>query len=293
LRYYELARRLHPGRPIALHLYDGGHQRAQNKPADGTLLATRVKAFLDHYVKGTGPRPTMGVTALTQTCPSTAPSGSPYQAPWWEALHPGEVRYTSRPAQTVLSTAGDPAIAQRFDPVLGGLACTTALATDQGAGVATYRLPPAVGSGYTLLGAPAVTADLNVTGQYAYIAARLLDVDPGTNTETLVARGVYRIDPNAPNGRQVFQLHPGAWRFAAGHIPKLELLGQDSPYRRPSNGTFSISVSNLRLRLPVHEFVVHRYCSAGPPTTSAPEVRGAGPGRGRPSWACGPTPWTR
>jgi hypothetical protein len=51
----------------------------------------------------------------------------------------------------------------------------------------------------------------------------------------------------------VFQLHPGAWHFAAGHIPKLELLGQDSPYVRTSNGQFSISVSDLQLRLPVHE----------------------------------------
>jgi len=51
----------------------------------------------------------------------------------------------------------------------------------------------------------------------------------------------------------VFQLHPGAWHFATGHVPKLELLGQDSPYLRPSNGVFSISVSNLALRLPVHE----------------------------------------
>jgi hypothetical protein len=51
----------------------------------------------------------------------------------------------------------------------------------------------------------------------------------------------------------VFQLHPGAWRFAAGHVPKLELLGQDAPYARPSNGQFQIRVSNLQLRLPVHE----------------------------------------
>jgi hypothetical protein len=36
-------------------------------------------------------------------------------------------------------------------------------------------------------------------------------------------------------------------------VPKLELLGQDSPYARTSNGQFSISVSGLQLRLPVHE----------------------------------------
>jgi hypothetical protein len=253
LRYYNLERSLYPSDPIALFEFDGGHQRGQNKPADLELMNAREDAFIDYYVKGAGPQPTLGVTALTQTCPSSAPSGGPYEAPTWGALHPGEVDYSSKPAQTILSTGGNPTISKTFDPVVGGLACTTAPATNEGAGVATYQLPAATGSGYTLLGSPTVSADANVTGTFAYVAARLLDVDPATNTETLVARGVYRIDPIAPNGLQVFQLHPGAWHFAAGHIPELELLGQDTPYLRPSNGVFSISVSNLQLRLPVHE----------------------------------------
>jgi predicted acyl esterase len=123
-------------------------------------------------------------------------------------------------------------------------------ATDQGTGVATYRLPPS--TGYTLLGAPQVTATLNVTGSFPLIAARLWDVDPSTNTETLVTRGLYRINSTSPNGQQTFQLHPGAWTFAPGHIAKLELLGQDPPYARTSNGTFSIAVSGLKLTLPTH-----------------------------------------
>jgi len=254
LRYYNLHRALYPSAPISLLFYDGGHQRGQNKPADGALLRARIQAFMDHYVKRTGPRPATGVTALTQTCPKSAPSGGPYTAPTWAGLHPGEVAYRSRAAQTVLSSAGDPALSNTFDPVLGGLACTTAPAADQGAGVATYRLPAATGSGYTLLGSPTVSARLKVTGESAFIAARLLDVDPATNTETLVARGVYRIDPDARSGRRVvFQLYPAAWRFASGHIPKLELLGQDFPYTSKSSTEFSISVSNLRLRLPVHD----------------------------------------
>ncbi len=253
LRYYNLERSLYPSDPIGLFFADIGHQRADNKPADDALLAPRIKAFFDHYVKGTRPQPTLGVTALTQTCPSSVASRGPYHAATWAALHPGEVDFNSKPAQTILSTAGSSTISKAFDPVLGGLACTTAPATDEGAGVATYRLPTAAGSGYTLLGSPTVIADLDVTGKFAYIAARLLDVDPATNTETLVARGVYRIDPNAPDGLQAFQLHPGAWHFAAGHVAELELLGRDAPYLRPSNGVFSISVSNLQLRLPVHE----------------------------------------
>jgi hypothetical protein len=257
LRYYNLERSLYPSDPVSLFAFDGGHQRGQNKPADVTLLHTLIKAFLQHYVKGTGGQATTGVTARAQTCPASAPSGRLYHAPTWAGLHPREVDFSSEPTQTILSTAGDQTISKTFDPVFGGGACATVAATDLGVGVATYRLPAATRSGYTLLGSPTVTADMNVTGDDAYIAARLLDVDPATNTETLVARGVYRIDSNAPDGPQVFQLHPAAWHFAAGHVPKLELLGQDAGgapanYLRPSNGVFSVSVSNLRLQLPVH-----------------------------------------
>ncbi len=256
LRYYNYVRAHYPSDPISLFAFDGGHPRGQNKVADDLQLPTRIKAFLDHYVKGTGRQPTLGVTALTQTCPISVPSGGPYHAATWAALHPGEVVYSSKPAQAILSSAGDPAISHAFDPVFAashGASCATAPATDQGAGVASYRLPAATGSGYTLLGSPTVIADLHVTGKFAYIAARLLDVNPATNTETLVARGVYRIDPKAPDGLQVFQLNANGWHFAAGHVAKLELLGQDAPYARPSNGVFSISVSQLQLRLPVHE----------------------------------------
>jgi hypothetical protein len=51
----------------------------------------------------------------------------------------------------------------------------------------------------------------------------------------------------------VFQLHPNGWRFVAGHVPKLELLGQSVPYGRASNGVFTVTVSRLELRLPVRE----------------------------------------
>ncbi|MGH2916464.1 MAG: CocE/NonD family hydrolase [Solirubrobacteraceae bacterium] len=284
LRYYNLERSLYPNDPFALFDFDGGHMRGQNKPADRALLSQRIQAFFDHYVKGTGATPQLGATALTQTCPASAPSGGPYWAPTWAGLHPGEVDLSSAAAQTISSSAGDPTIAKTFDPIAGGGACATATATDQGAGVASYRLAAATGDGYTLLGAPTVTAKLAPGGQYPLIAARLLDVDPATNTETLVARGLYRV---TSGGVQTFQLHPGAWHFAAGQIPKLELLGQDPPYARTSNGQFTISVSDLELQLPVHE------APGTSPVVQAPHpppTGGSGPGgvggpgghRGRP-----------
>ncbi len=253
LRYYNLDRSLYPSDPVSLFDWDGGHPRGQNKAADSAVLSGRIESFFDHYVKGAGPQPPLGATALLQTCPASTPSGSPITAASWAALHPGEVDFSATATQTVSSTAGSAAISAKVDPITGGGACVTVPAADQGAGVATYRLPAATGSGYTLLGAPTVIADLSVSGTFPYIAARLWDVAPGAGTQTLVARGVYRLDPSAPDGLQVFQLHPGAWHFAAGHVPKLELLGRDPPYLRPSNGVFSIAVGDLQLRLPVHE----------------------------------------
>ncbi len=253
LVYYNLLRSLYPSAPVTVLFGDIGHQRAQSKPADLMLSSGRIHAFFDYYLKGAGPRPAQDVTALTQTCPKSAPSGGPYAAATWAALHPGVVSFSSKPSQTILSTGGDPKVSKAFDPVTGGLSCTTAPAADEGRGVATYRLPAPTGSGYTLLGSPTVTADLKVTGEFAYIAGRLVDVDLATHTKTLVSRGAYRIDPKAPNGRQTFQLSANGWRFAPGHIPQLELLGRDAPFLRPSNGVFSIAVSNLELRLPTHE----------------------------------------
>ena len=253
LVYYNRLRVLYPSAPVSVLFGDIGHQRAQSKPADLAVMVVRVQAFFDHYVKGTGPQPVLDVTALTQTCPKGAPSGGPYSAATWEALHPGVVSFSSKPGQTILSTGGDPKVSRAFDPVAGGLSCTTAPGADEGRGVATYRLPTPTGAGYTLLGSPTVTADLKVTGEFAYIAGRLVDVDLATNTKTLISRGAYRIDPKAPNGRQTFQLSANGWHFAAGHFPQLELLGRDAPFLRPSNGVFSIAVSNLELKLPTHE----------------------------------------
>jgi dienelactone hydrolase len=253
VRYYNLEHSLYPTDPISLLNGDFGHMRAQNKPGDEALLSTAIQDLFAYYLKGSGAQPQPSATATIETCPASAPSGGPFTASTWSGLHPGEVDYSSSATQTISSAAGNPSISRAIDPIAGDGACATVSSADQGSGVATYRLPAATGGGYTLLGSPTVIADLNVTGQFPIIAARLWDVDPSTGNQTLVARSVYRLDSSAPDGLQVFQLHPGAWHFAAGHIPKLELLGQDSPYVRSSNGQFSISVANLQLRLPVHE----------------------------------------
>ena len=192
--------------------------------------------MFDYYVKGAGAQPQLGATATIETCPSTARSGGPFSASTWAGLHPGEVDFSSPASQTILSAAGNPAISRadrpdrrrrrlrdrRRRPIRAPASPRTAC--PQRPATATRCSDRRRSSQHS-----------GVTGEFPEIAARLWDVNPSTNTETLVARG--RLPSRQSGGRQVFQLHPGAWHFAAGHIPKLELLGQDAPYARASNGS--------------------------------------------------------
>jgi predicted acyl esterase len=249
VRFWRKTVAKHPGAEIALLFADSfGHSRATLGFA-GAQVGEKVDAFLARHLKGVG-EPFPAVEAFTQGCHG-APVEGPIAAPDWDALHPGEVRVTSRRTQRFDGAAGSAATAAATNPlnvVLGP--CRTVPADDDPA-AATYRLPAAKGDGYTLLGSPTVIADLAVTGTNAQVVARLWDVAPD-DTQTLVAQGVYR--PRTDNrGPQVFQLHPNGWRFAGGHMPKLELLGQSAPYVRPSNGVFTVTVSTLELRLPVAE----------------------------------------
>jgi predicted acyl esterase len=252
IRFYNRTRTQYPDAQVNLFFMDYGHQRGQNKAADTAVLRTRQEAWFDYYLKGIDSAPASGqVEMLTKVC--GGPSAGPYFAPTWANAAPGEVRYDSTAPQTISPAAGDPTVGQAFDPIAGPGACATASGSDQ-PGAATYRLPTASGSGYTLMGFPTVIADINSVGPNSQVAARLLDVAPD-GTETLVARALYRPDVNSgplPT-RQVFQLHADGWKFAAGHVAKLELLPNDTPYGRVSNGQLPVTVSNLELRLPVLE----------------------------------------
>jgi dienelactone hydrolase len=252
LRFVNRTRREHPGTPIAMLLGDFGHQRAANKQPDRARLIAGIRAWFDHHVRGRGAPPAGGVTALTQTCPRAEPSGGPYTAPSFARLARGSVRYATRRSRRLASAGGDPAVGAAIDPVAGqGDGCVQTPAADA-PGTATYRLPRARRGGFTLLGAPAVTARLRVSGDpaVAQVAARLWDVAPDGATQRLVARGILR-----PSGRGTdrFELHANGWRFAAGHVPKLELLGNDAPFARPSTRPFTVTVDRLTLRLPTRE----------------------------------------
>jgi hypothetical protein len=246
LRFADRTRAEHPKTPVSLLFGDFGHQRASNKPADRRRLLDDIRAWMDHWLRRQGPRPFRGVEAWTQTCPRTAPSAGPFRARTFTRLARGAVRFSSPAPQTIASTGGDPQVAAAIDPVTGGGDACATTNTDPSPGTAVYSLPRS--NGWTLLGAPTVSAKLTVSGQAAQIAARLWDVAPDGSSQTLVARGTYR--PLGSGGTEAFKLHANGWRFEKGHVPKLELLGADAPYTRVSNGIFTINVTSLKLRLP-------------------------------------------
>ncbi len=256
ITYFNLIRSQYPNAPISLLFGDFGHMRAENKDADVNALSAATDAWLDFYVKGTGSQPFQGTTAFAMTCPASADSGGPFQAGSWAGLQKGEVHLDSQSAQVLQSDGGSEEVDKAFDPVsAGGNPCTTAPSADL-PGVATYRLPAATGSGFTLMGSPTVEAKIDSPTANSEVAARLLDVDP-SGTETLVDRQLFR--PAVGSAKQVFQLHPTGHLFAAGHVAKLELLPGDSHgnliggYGRAANGQGQVTISDLSLRLPTLE----------------------------------------
>jgi predicted acyl esterase len=254
LRLYNEVRAGDPGAPVSLQFGDLGHSRGTNDAAMDKALQDQGSDFFDHYLKGSGSAPAAGsVTAYAQACPKGSPVSGPFRAASWPQLHPGSVLFGSAAPQTVTSNGGNPATAATYDPVgggmVGGTSSCTQVAAEHAPGTAVYEGPAS--HGYTLMGLPTVSARIAVSGQFGQLDSRLWDVGPD-GKQTLISRGIYRLLDNQ-QGSIVFQLHGNGWRFAPGHKPKLELLGQDPAYARPSNGSFSIQVSKVQVELPTLE----------------------------------------
>jgi X-Pro dipeptidyl-peptidase C-terminal non-catalytic domain len=300
LRFYNRMKQRYPTTPLALSFFDYGHARGQNKAADTARYRQRIVEWMERYVKGnTGQTVLEGVETLTQTCPDTAPSGGPFSAPNWNAIHPGEVRFSSKDEKSFTGEGSDPSVSAAIDPIGGDGACATPSGDDL-PNTASYRLPKATGNGYTIMGSPTVITRLTVDGlpaQNTQVVSRLWDVAPD-GKETLIARGLYR--PLGDGSVETFQLHAAGYKVAAGHEVKLELLGADVAYARKSNGTFSTTVQGVELRLPVAEkpsgatgITTPEPPIVPPGQTLAPDVPGGVTAAGEPIKAGGTAPGKR
>ncbi len=233
------------GARVSLQLGDLGHSRGANKVNSDRFFNDQGAAFFAAHLKGQGTPPRhRSVTAFTQTCPKGAPGGGPFRARNWERLHPNALPFGAFRVQRISSSGGNPDTALAFDKNNGGDPCASVAAERaRGTAIAQSRFVKAT----TMLGLPTVRARIRTRGRGGMIAARLWDVFRGR--QTLISRGVYRLTDNQ-KGKLVFQLFGNGWRFGKGHVAKLELLGSDPNFLRPSNNRFSVRVTNLTVELP-------------------------------------------
>ena len=249
--YYNEVRATYPNAPMELFDMDLGHNpRSTSTPstaADEKLTAAQ-NAWFAYYVKGEGSEPAGahgGVTAVTSVCPAEAKNtGQEYKAANWASLAPGEIRLEGAAEQTIAAPGTAPKTA-----FTSGNVCTTEAAGED-ASAATYKLAAAPSEGFTIAGSSTVIGEFSTPGTNDQVIARLMDVEP-SGAQLLIGRAIYRpISPGGGFTKQVFQLHPQAWKVASGHVLKLQLLVQDSTYARSSSSPQSIQVKNLELRVP-------------------------------------------
>jgi len=252
IRVYNQLRREDPDFPVALQFGDLGHPRAANKPRSDRAFNDQGADFfglhLSDLARARAPQPGR-VTAYTQTCPRDAPTNGPFIARSYASLGRGSLTFSDPVAQTVLSAGGNPETAVAIDPVAGGGDACRELDDEDAPGTAV--LQGDVSRGFTLLGLPTVKATIETTGPFGQLDSRLWDVAPD-GQQTLVTRGAYRLEDDQ-SGRVAFEMNGNGYCFAAGHVPKLELLGKDEPFLRPSNGAFSVEVSDVSIDLPTAE----------------------------------------
>jgi dienelactone hydrolase len=242
--------------PLLLELADVGHGWAQNKSdANGPSVA-RGLAFLDATVRDRGHAAT-GVVAYATTCPSSAPSGAATTGPSLAALAHGSLTLSGAASQTVTSSGGDAATAAALNPAYAGRPFCQSLPAATEPGTAVYR--KVVGTTpVTLLGGATITAHLHVVGDYPQVVGRLWDVSPD-GTRQLVSIDVYRPSVNQAAGTTAgsvgdttmsFDLNPNEYTFPTGDTVELELVGSNAPLFRPSNGTFTVTVTDASVSLP-------------------------------------------
>ena len=235
-------------------LTDVGHPPAPNKAADRRVAVARVTAWMERYLARRRVPVVHGVEAWLHTC--TARSAGPVRAASFDALRRSSLVLRGA-GGVVVGDAGDLVSGRGTDPVAGdGICAAQPAPIAAGSVVDSWPVKHAV----TLVGAPTVSMSMTVTddtSQAPYVTgpaggtqldARLWDVAPD-GTALLLTRLLYR--PRDGSQTQTLQLHPIAYRLAAGHKVVLELRGSDVPYARPSNEPFTIQLDALKLSLPV------------------------------------------
>jgi hypothetical protein len=245
-----------PNYPVRAFFGDIGHANAQN-PLDVWQQAhDQSNAFLDAALRATSltnfssllAQPTVTVDT-TRCLPEQTLQA--FQGSSFATIATSQLAFTDAgPAQATSNPSGG-VEGPLDDPIVTGSKCISMPASDNDVGQASYAF--AVTSPSTLVGSPVVSVSATITGSSAELAARLWDVDPSGN-KTLITRSVYRLAPATPSTQPVplsFEMWPNAWQICNGDSLKLELKQTDAPTFRPDNEPSTMSLSGLRMSLPV------------------------------------------
>ena len=254
------------------HVCEGSDYPSGNydRPAGRVRIgvSTRLGRFLDHYARPAlnrhEPRPDFDVSASLQVCPQNATEAHPadepgplYRARSFTALARHRLGLRFEADQTTLSNAEPNPHATHSDP-LGNLLSNGGRCPVEtqpaGPGVATYTAA-ALDQRRTMIGGTRVTALFDALGDSdsVQLNARLYDVFPNGDA-VMVDRGPRRLSAaEVADGRVAFQLHGNGWAFRRGHRIRIELAQDDDPFVKVSDPPSSLTLHQVRLRIPVRE----------------------------------------
>jgi predicted acyl esterase len=261
--------------PISMYLGDWGHSPSQAKQDEMAYIANAVTAWMNYYVKNKGNKPASDVEARTTVCDgSRGELGALYRGAEWTDLNSGApYTFTHEPAglPADLVTPADDPHDDRLVPSDGGRgdingvpdgSCrTTDRAVDEDNWHDEEEVSEANGP-VRMLGLPEVSFTALPEFDEMYVAARLWDVDPGADsesvdddTQTLVTRGVYRLGAGDQPEDVSFKLFGNGYTFPVGHSIKLELTADDSPSwqqwrQNDAPGTGTIQIDDVDLTIP-------------------------------------------
>jgi dienelactone hydrolase len=234
-----------PAFKFSAYFGDWGHPMAQNKAAETAFIFDRVTAWFDHYLKGKGAAPSGRFEAHITRCGTDL--GDLYKASTWEGLHEADDDFTFNDAADLSTEVSDP---HQFliDPIHEprNTCRTTDTTVTEGNFASEVDLP----NGFTMLGMPEVRLDADPSAPNMYVAARLWDVDPASETQTLVDRGVFRLGEGLAQSHIAFQLNGNGWTFGPGHKMKVELTANETTTFGHPGATGTITVSGVSISVP-------------------------------------------
>jgi len=246
--------------PFKLFLGDFGHDYAAERQDEWDIVKPQMHAFVDHYLRPdrTPEAPPFDVGATFTRCLEQDAPARWVRARRWHDLHPAHVTFvaktggaTSTERQGPAGRATDPVSTATLPGANSYKGCRIMRPSEPDPTVVTYEFPTE--RALDLMGGPVVAVTFTSTAPDVPLSVRLWDVAPDRSVQGLVTRATYRVRGTAKRPKKVrFQLAPQGYTFAAGHVLKVEVTANDTPYMQQSNVPAEVSVSRLALTLPLY-----------------------------------------